>query len=179
MCGWTVWRRIIVTAAVVWFALVMWCAANPFCGGDLVFLVWFFLGLGTGAAWIVYSLAWPGVFRRRWHTIAWVAVPLTPILAFIIARAEWSLSAHVWLAEKRLREFIETGGEGPARVGTFTVESAHREGNAVFLTTGHFVFDTGGIVYLPGPSITPACVASGRVSLIHLYGPWYRFYIRD
>jgi hypothetical protein len=192
MDRWTIGRAWIVGGGLLWLALALVMASDPVPSGSVLSLLVGALGFAVGVAWVIYSLAWLGVFRSWRRAVVWVAVPLFPVVAAHALRTGWPLAVRVWLSESSLHEaaavaridridpFEHVDGHKaePKRIGLFQVRAViPHPGGAVTLNTGYGYFMEGGIVYAPnGP---PGPVGEGRVSLRHLYGPWYRYAVSD
>jgi hypothetical protein len=189
MDNWAIGRAWIVGAGVVWLGLALVMASDPVPSGTALSLVVGVLGFAVGVAWVIYSLAWLGVFRSWRRAVVWVAVPLFPLIAAHALRTGWPMTVRVWLCESALRErakpglidpfeHLDSDKAEPKRVGLFWVRSVwtRPDGTAVF-DAGRGYFIKGGIVYAPdGP---PGLIGEGRVTVRHLYGPWYRYAISD
>jgi len=80
------------------------------------------------------------------------------------------------ISEESLQSYVASvpAGALPDRtrrwVGLFRVEETEEYGGAIYLYTSHGFLDRHGIAFLP-PGTTPA----PRMSVRHLFGPWYNF----
>ncbi len=186
---WTRGRTRVVAAGWAWLVAATWFSSDALLGGLLGFCALPATGLGIGIAWVWTSLLWLGNLWTWRGLLLWLTVPTLPVVAVHGARTAWPMTVRVWLSESALREHTDgrhidpfqhvTGVKPePKWIGLFSVEStqADENGTTVF-TTAHAFFDSGGTLYVPGEM--PAYWARDRVDLKHLYGPWYRWELRE
>lgn len=189
MDRWTVGRAWIVGAGLVWLALAFVVASDPLPSATALSLVLLPLGFAVGVAWVIYSLAWLGVFAAWRRAAVWLTVPFLPLVAAHALRTGWPLAARVWLSESSLRaaavkagtdpfEHVDSHKAEPRWVGLMCVRSisARADGMAWFMT-GTAYFNEGGILYAPNG--LPERRREEPVVLRHLYGPWHRYTIHD
>lgn len=187
MSTWTIARVVIIAAGCLWFVLATLIASDSPPGSLASALILLLFGFPTAVAWIIYSIAWPGVFRAWWRGLVWLTVPAIPFFASVGFSTGWPMAVRVWLCEEEVREYAESVPaspddafprfDRPERVGTFDVYSADELHGVMMLTTGYEWFDSGGIIYAPDG--LPGERTGLPLKVRHLYGPWYRFIIHD
>jgi hypothetical protein len=176
---------VILAGAAFWLALATDFASYPGVMGIVEAALLLLVGFSIAVGWVIYSLAWPGVFRSWRRGLVWLAVLAVPGIAVIGFATKWPLTVRVWMNEQSLREYAETrdkdmdlsnhDGTIPANVGSFQVWEVRRRGSAVFLITT--VWAVHGLVY--APEGIPAYEGGPYRDFRHLYGPWYSFVIPD
>lgn len=190
MDRWTIGRAWIVGTGVVWLGLALVMASDPAPHRTVLSLLVGFLGLYLGVAWMIYSLGWLGVFAAWRRALVWLAVPLFPVVALHALWTGWPLAVRVWLCESALRERAAPGPidpfehvdghKAPPRwVGLFEVYEVRRisHGGPTTFTTTPGLYSEAGLVYAPDGR--PLLVDGRPVAFRHLYGPWYRYAVRD
>jgi hypothetical protein len=189
MDNWTIGRAWIVGAGIVWLGLALVMASDPVPHRTVLSLLVGFLGLAVGVAWVVYSVSWLGVFAAWRRALVWLAVPLFPIVVGHALWTGWPLAVRVWLCESALRErttpgpidpFEHVDGHKaePKRVGLFQVYEIWRKPDGVTVfTTAPGMYVEGGLLHAPDGHADQ--LGDRPIALRHLYGPWYRYAVRD
>jgi hypothetical protein len=165
--------RVLVVACWVWllFALIYFTdAACPFP----ICLAMLGSGLLIGFVWIGLSALWPWLFRRPTRMV-WLSVPAAGFLG-LLCLSDLALALRVKLCEGALSEYVAgvaANGEPPQTeiaVGLFQVRYTQAYDGGVYLFTSQGFLNQHGIAHLSPNSKPPP-----RISVRHLYGPWYTF----
>lgn len=168
---------------------LLWLLSYP--GGSLA------LGLATGVAllavfitWAVRGAAWArnrGQGEATGNPLVFAIVPIGLVVVCLLAFTSAPLKARFSLAKGDFEDQVaaappETGVtevaefEVPDRIGSFDVDKAYRQGDAVVFEVPGGFFSNVGFAYLPSGEFDE--LDSGdldNVTFTHLTGPWYTF----
>jgi hypothetical protein len=165
--------RLAAVAAWLWLAVAIPSLTDAACN----FFLWLLLaasGGSLGVAWLALTCAKPSLLRPpagAW----WLAVPAAGALGVGLLVTDLGLRLRVALCEDSLSRLVAAVKPGeqdhePRWVGLFQVQEVHEYQGGVYLFTSQSWLNRHGVAYLPdGAPVEP------RMSVCHLYGPWYSF----